>query len=82
MDKTFNMRYKCMFENAKWVIENNSTKIKYIQNFYIINSTRGVFFMKKVFGKVRPILVVLGIVVAGFLVCWGLLTLKVILFNA
>lgn len=38
--------------------------------------------MKKVFGKFRPALVVLGIVVAGFLVCWGLLTLKVILFNA
>lgn len=38
--------------------------------------------MKKLFGKVRPVFVVLGIVVAGFLVCWGLLTLKVILFNA
>jgi len=37
--------------------------------------------MKKGLEKVRPVLVVLGIVVIGFLVCWGLLTLKVILFN-
>jgi hypothetical protein len=38
--------------------------------------------MKKAFRKFIPSLVVFGIIVAGFLVCWGLLTLKVILFNA
>ncbi len=38
--------------------------------------------MKKVLGKFSPVVVVLGIVVVGFFVCWGLLTLKVMLFNA
>jgi hypothetical protein len=50
-----------------------------IKNRIII---KGDVFLKKALSNVRPVLVVLGIVVVGFLVCCGLLTLKVILFNA
>lgn len=39
------------------------------------------FALKKVFERVKPILVVLGIVVEGALVIWGLISLKGLIFN-
>jgi hypothetical protein len=37
--------------------------------------------MKNILGKFKTILIILGILVAGFLVCWGLIVLKVFIMN-
>lgn len=38
--------------------------------------------MKKTLGKIKTFLVVVGIVVVGFLIIWGLIALKGIIINA
>jgi hypothetical protein len=42
----------------------------------------GCICVKKVFERAKTVLAVLGIVVAGALVIWGLLSLKGLIFNA
>ena len=38
--------------------------------------------MKKVIGNLKPILITLGLIATGFLVCYGLIVIKVIIINS